>query len=93
MWAELQAPLAFALVERWEDVVESLLVASATAVVAHWQANEAAGLLMHQALHDYYVEEMAAVGRSVVECADMATAEVACDQAMGNAPGGTAAAA
>lgn len=73
-------------------MVESLLVASATAVVAHWQANEVAELLIQRVLHDYYGPEVAMVGRPV-EYAGMATAEVACDQAVENAPGGTAAAA
>lgn len=73
-------------------MVESLLVAAAIAVVAHWQANEEAELLMHWAQSDLYGEEVAVVGRPV-ECADMVTAEGEHGQAVGNAPGGTVAAA
>lgn len=51
-WVESEAPRAFALAEAREDVVESLLVVSAIAVVAHWQANEVAELLMPRAPHD-----------------------------------------
>lgn len=65
---------------------------SAIVVVGHWQANEAAELLMDRARCDLYGEEIAVVGRPV-ECADMVTAEGVCGQVVVNAPGGTVAAA
>lgn len=88
----LEVGLAFAPEEpRW-DVVGSLLVASAIVVAVYLQANGVAELLTDQAQHDLCGEEVAAVGRPV-EYVDMATAEGVRGQAVGNAPGGTVAAA
>lgn len=65
---------------------------SAIVVVGHWQANEAAELLMERARCDLYGEEVAVVGR-LVEYAGMAIAEGERGQVVGNALGGTVAAA
>lgn len=92
MWMELEVSPALALAQVREEVVESMLVVSATVVVERWPANEVVELLMHWEQFDLYAEEVAAVERPV-ECADMGTAEGLYEQNVGNDPGGTVAAA